>query len=64
MRDALVDWSLRPLVQALMSMRGIQLIAAMTLVAEPQDFMRFECFDVPPVLAAVPVLMNASKDQV
>ena len=42
MRDTLVDWSLKPLVQALMSLRGVQLIAAMTLVAELQDFQRFE----------------------
>ena len=44
MRDTLSDWTLKPLVQALMimSMRGVQLIAAMTLVAELQDFMRFE----------------------
>jgi len=42
MRDALPDWSLKPLVQALQAMRGVQLIAAMTLVAELQDFTRFE----------------------
>jgi len=42
MREVLVDWTLKPLVQALMSMRGVQLIAAMTLVAELQDFLRFE----------------------
>ena len=42
MRDALEDWALKPLVQALMSMRGVQLIAAMTLVAELQDFVRFQ----------------------
>jgi len=42
MRDALADWTLKPLVQALMSMRGVQLIASMTLVAELQDFLRFE----------------------
>ena len=42
MRDALVDWTLKPLVQALMALRGVQLIAAMTLVAELQDFLRFE----------------------
>lgn len=42
MRDALSEWSLKPLVQALMSLRGVQLIAAMTLVAELQDFVRFE----------------------
>ena len=42
MRDALADWSLKPLVEALMALRGVQLIAAMTLVAELQDFARFE----------------------
>ena len=41
MRDTLPDWSLKPLVQALMALRGVQLIAAMTLVAELQDFGRF-----------------------
>ena len=38
MRETLADWTLKPLVQALMSLRGVQLIAAMTLVAELQDF--------------------------
>jgi transposase len=42
LRDALPEWSLKPLVQALQTMRGVQLIAAMTLVAELQDFLRFE----------------------
>jgi transposase len=42
MRDTLPEWSLKPLVQALQAMRGVQLIAAMTLVAELQDFPRFE----------------------
>ncbi len=42
MRDTLPDWGLTPLVQALQAMRGVQLIAAMTLVAEVQDFVRFE----------------------
>ena len=32
MRDTLPEWSLTPLVQALMTMRGVQLVAAMTLV--------------------------------
>ena len=41
MRDALSEWTLRPLVQALQALRGVQLIAAMTLVAELQDFLRF-----------------------
>jgi transposase len=42
LRDALPEWSLKPLVQALQTMRGVQLIAAVTLVAELQDFLRFE----------------------
>jgi transposase len=42
MRDTLPEWSLAPLVQALQGMRGVQLIAAMTLVAELQDFLRFD----------------------
>jgi transposase len=41
LRDALPQWTLRPLVQALHALRGVQLIAAMTLVAELQDFTRF-----------------------
>ena len=42
MRDALPEWSLTPLVQALQAMRGVQLIAAMTLLGELQDFLRFD----------------------
>ncbi len=42
MRETLPEWSLTPLVQALQAMRGVQLIAAMTLVAELQDFRGFE----------------------
>jgi transposase len=42
LRDALPQWSLAPLVQALQALRGVQLIAAMTLVAELQDSLRFE----------------------
>ena len=38
LRDALAEWTLAPLVQALQAMRGVQLIAAITLVAELQDF--------------------------
>ena len=41
LRDTLPEWSLTPLVQALQALRGVQLIAAMTLVAELQDFGRF-----------------------
>ena len=42
MRDALPEWSLRALVQALQAMREVQLIAAITLVAELQDFLRLD----------------------
>ena len=41
LRDSLGEWSLAPLVQALQALRGVQLIAAMTLVGELQDFVRF-----------------------
>jgi transposase len=41
MRDTLPQWTLKPPVQV-MTLRGVQLVAAMTLVAELQDFMRFE----------------------
>jgi transposase len=40
--DVLSEWSLKPLVQALQALRGVPLIAAMTLVAELQDFLRFD----------------------
>ena len=42
LRDTLPEWTLKPLVQALQALRGVQLVAAMTLVAELQDFVRFE----------------------
>lgn len=42
LRDTLPAWSLKPLVQALQALRGVQRIAAMTLVAELQDFLRFD----------------------
>jgi transposase len=41
MRDALNAWTLAPVVAALQALRGVQLIAAITLVAEIQDFWRF-----------------------
>jgi transposase len=41
LREALPSWHLAPLVAALQALRGVQLIAAMTLVAELQDFTRF-----------------------
>lgn len=41
LRDALEGWSLAPVVAALQALGGVQLIAAITLVAEIQDFHRF-----------------------
>lgn len=41
LRDALPAWTLAPVVTALQALRGVQLIAAVTLVAEIQDFWRF-----------------------
>jgi transposase len=41
MRELLPHWELRPIVPALQGMRGAQLVAAMTLAAELQDFVRF-----------------------
>lgn len=42
MRQALVDWSLRPVAQALMALRGVRLITAMTILAELGDISRFD----------------------
>jgi transposase len=42
MEDALSDWSLAPLVAALMAMRGIKLVTAMTCAEELGDLGRFE----------------------
>ncbi|MGA7538521.1 MAG: IS110 family transposase [Steroidobacteraceae bacterium] len=41
MRGQLEHWRMRPVVEALMCLRGIDLTAAMTLVAEVGDFTRF-----------------------
>ena len=41
MRAQLEHWRMRPVVEALMSLRGVDLIVAMTLVAEIGDFTRF-----------------------
>jgi transposase len=41
LRDALPGWTLAPVVAALQALRGVQLVAAMSLVAEIQDFWRF-----------------------
>lgn len=42
MRKALKDWSLRPVAEALMALRGVSLVAAMTLLAELGDITRFD----------------------
>lgn len=41
MRGQLEHWRMRPVVEALMTLRGVDLIAAMTLVGEIGDFTRF-----------------------
>jgi transposase len=41
-REALADWSSAPIVPALMAMRGIDLVAAVTILAEIGDLSRFE----------------------
>lgn len=42
MHDALPDWKWEPVVRALMSLRGVQVLTAMTLVAEAGDMSRFK----------------------
>lgn len=42
MHQALADWSLRPVVEALMALRGVQLVTAMTVLAELGDITRFD----------------------
>jgi transposase len=42
MRKAVTDWSLGRVVEALMALRGVSLITAMTVVAEIGDMSRFE----------------------
>lgn len=42
MRRALEAWSLRPVVEALMALRGVSLITAMTTLAELGDITRFD----------------------
>jgi len=49
MERALPAWSLAPVVEALMALRGIDLVSAMTLMAELGDVTRF---DSPPQLMA------------
>jgi len=42
MRQALPGWSLAPAVEALMALRGVQLVTAMTILAELGDITRFD----------------------
>ena len=42
MRKALTGWTLKPVVEGLMALRGVDLIAAMTIIAELGDITRFE----------------------
>jgi transposase len=42
MEDALPGWKWEPVVRALMSLRGVQVLTAMTLVAEAGDMSRFD----------------------
>ena len=42
MEQALTGWSLRPVVEGLMALRGVSLITAMTVLAELGDISRFE----------------------
>jgi transposase len=42
MRKALEGWTLKPVVEGLMALRGVDLVAAMTIVAELGDLSRFE----------------------
>ncbi|WP_275100524.1 IS110 family transposase [Sedimenticola hydrogenitrophicus] len=42
MRQSLAGWSLRPVVEALMALRGVSLITAMTTLAELGDISRFD----------------------
>jgi transposase len=42
MREALGRWSLAPVVEALMALRGVNLITAMTILAELGDISRFD----------------------
>ena len=42
MEKALENWVLAPVVEALMALRGIELVSAMTIMAELGDITRFE----------------------
>lgn len=42
MRAGLGEWSLRPVVEGLMALRGVELVTAMTVLAELGDLTRFD----------------------
>ena len=42
MHEALADWSLAPVVEGLMALRGCRLVTAMTIMAELGDITRFD----------------------
>ncbi|MCG5539513.1 IS110 family transposase [Halorhodospira sp. 9622] len=42
MREAVAHWSLGPVVEALMALRGVQLVTAVTILAELGDLTRFD----------------------
>src|SRR5699024_6633172 len=42
MREALKTWSMRPVIEALMALRGVSFITAMTTIAELGDITRFD----------------------
>ena len=42
MREALEQWSLRPVVEALVALRGVDVVTAMTVLAELGDLTRFD----------------------
>ena len=42
MREVLEQWSLRPMVEALIALRGVDVVTAMTVLAELGDLTRFD----------------------
>ena len=42
MREVLEQWSLRPMVEALIALRGVDVVTAMTVLAELGDMTRFD----------------------
>ena len=42
MRNALTTWTLRPVVESLMALRGVHMVTAMSLMSELGDISRFD----------------------